>query len=82
MILKLIQHCTQSDILIPLAQRLALASQPTLPQRYTTTRAKNYKNPEKFKTEEETHFEMVVSRLIDWLIDCQIVWLFDWLIDC
>ena len=50
-------------ILIPLVRRLALESQPhlhsshpTLPQRYTTIRVKDYKNPENFQNRRENSF--------------------------
>ena len=54
------------------------SSHPTIPQRCTTTRAENYKTPKSLKTEEETHFEMKVNWLIDWvyLRPCRIDWLF------
>ena len=53
---------------------------------------KTIKTPKSVKTEEDTHFEMAVSWLIDYiylkchgtddLIDQWIAWLLDWLIKC
>ena len=80
--------------LLPLVRGLALASQPhlhsshpTISQRYTTTRAEKYKNPEKFQNRRGNSF-WNGSQLIGWfgMLKCHVTdtlidWSLDWLID-
>ena len=62
-LIRQVENTELVHILVPLVRRLVLASQPYLysshpiiPERYTTTRAENFKKPEKFRSRRGNSF--------------------------